>query len=33
VDDCREMLEKLDAFERTLRVPTPPILAFGVYGA
>lgn len=31
--ECAEMLVRLDAFERTLRVPTSPVLALGAYGA
>lgn len=33
LDECMQMLVRLDAFERTLRVPTSPLLALGAYGA
>ena len=33
LNECAQMLVRLDAFERTLRVPTSPVLALGAYGA
>ena len=33
LDECAQMLVRLDKFERTLRVPTNPLLALGAYGS